>query len=105
MAENKAEKYSSGEALVGLSGVVLTKDEEQRFSEMDRSLMLVHFKSMNDRLLTLEMEREESAKANAELDHMVSLSEGYKSMWRSSRERSVAARTRLLSLSPSPARR
>ena len=37
-------EYLSGEALIGLSGAVLTKDEEQRFLECDRQLMLVHFR-------------------------------------------------------------
>ena len=34
----------SGEALIGLAGAVLTKDEEQAFREVDRGLMLVHFR-------------------------------------------------------------
>ena len=34
----------SGDALIGLSGAVLTKDEEQRFTDSDRHLMLLHFR-------------------------------------------------------------
>ena len=34
----------SGDALIGLSGAILTKDEEQRFQEVDRQLMLMHFR-------------------------------------------------------------
>ena len=34
----------TGDALIGLTGAVLTKDEEQRFTDSDRHLMLLHFR-------------------------------------------------------------
>ena len=56
-----------GEALVGLAGAVLTQDEEQRFSEADRALMLVHFSAANELTARLQSECGGLASANSAL--------------------------------------
>ena len=34
----------ASEAIIGLQGAVLTKDEEQRFAEADRALVMINFR-------------------------------------------------------------
>jgi len=46
---------------------VLSKDEEQRFLECDRHLMLLHFRAANERIAQLEVERIQASASNAEL--------------------------------------
>ena len=57
----------SGNALIGISGDILTKHEEQYFANCDRELMLMHFKAANEKIVLLEMERVQKQADNQEL--------------------------------------
>jgi len=60
-------EHVSGEALIGLIGAALTKDEEQRFLECDRRLMLTHFRAANEKIARLEHEKVQATAANTQL--------------------------------------
>ena len=65
----------SGNALIGISGDILTKHEEQYFANCDRELMLMHFKAANEKIVLLEMERVQKQADNQELREKMALLE------------------------------